>query len=280
MPGEIELLIKNQVQSIFDHFARCFKARILLFSADGKEVKVGLNQPNSDYCCCIHRLLGEQSCLALDEEKRREAAVKREMLTYQCHAGLIEVIKPVYFQERLLGFVMLGQFRINTKTPKDIEREWNGRFETGHISKCFSKLPYISGSRIDGVLGLFSTLVDYITAQQMIALGGNKDLSVILEYMQKNLHKDISVDDIAKLIGKSRSTVSHIFKQHTGKAFKRALIEMKLNEAHRLLSADPDLSIREASAKVGYHDPLYFSRLHKRIFGYSPSDIRRRQSSQ
>lgn len=272
--GDIQLLVRDEVQGIFDHFAQCFKSRIILFAPDGTEVRVGLNQPNSEYCRCIHQLHGEEPCLALDDVKRQEAAAKREMVSYRCHAGLIEAIKPVYFQERLLGFVAIGQFRSGAEIPEDIEREWRIRVGSDHIAQCFAGLSCISEDSVSAVLGLFTTVVDYIVTQQMIGLGGNRDLTTILTYMQKHLHQDIALDDVAGLIGKSRSTVSHLFKSHTGKSFKRTLVEMKLSEAERLLLTDSSLSIREAASRVGYSDALYFSRLFKKVRGIAPSSVR------
>ncbi|MCF7838359.1 MAG: AraC family transcriptional regulator, partial [Candidatus Marinimicrobia bacterium] len=39
---------------------------------------------------------------------------------------------------------------------------------------------------------------------------------------------------------------------------------------------DEGLSVKEASARVGFDDPFYFSRIFRRVFKRSPSSLGRR----
>ena len=52
------------------------------------------------------------------------------------------------------------------------------------------------------------------------------------------------------------------------------LLTIRVNNAASLLETT-DYSMAEISAIVGYEDPLYFSRLFRKLKGMSPSDYRK-----
>jgi AraC-like DNA-binding protein len=64
-----------------------------------------------------------------------------------------------------------------------------------------------------------------------------------------------------------------LFKKHTGYSVKAFVNHQRLLEARRLL-VQGRLSVKEVSAAVGFHDPLYFSRRFATYYGHSPSALR------
>jgi AraC-like DNA-binding protein len=83
----------------------------------------------------------------------------------------------------------------------------------------------------------------------------------------------LSLDEAARLAGRSRSTVSHLFRRALGRSFKRSQIETRLERADELFHADPHITVREVAYRVGYDDPLYFSRIYKKHRGVPPSEM-------
>lgn len=69
------------------------------------------------------------------------------------------------------------------------------------------------------------------------------------------------------------STFATLFKKHTGYSVGAFINHQRLLEARRLL-VQGRLSVKEVSAAVGFHDPLYFSRRFARHYGHSPSALR------
>jgi len=280
MKRPLETILKEDVQKIFDHFCACFNMRILFYSSTGEMLKVGLNRPDSEYCKLVQdRLYGVSTCLKLDESKRQEAASKRAVVCYVCHAGLVEAIKPIYFEDKLLGFIAIGQFRSAEQIPAKVVSDWSLSRNLHELGSAYSNLPYVPQDRIDDILGLFSVLVEYIVVQRMVMLKGNSVLQEIITYIETHVDQEIMLAQVANHVNKSQSTVSHLFKSKLGKSFKQALIETKLRKAEEYMAAGPDITIAEAAAKVGYADPLYFSRIYKRYRGVPPSEFVKRQLS-
>ncbi len=53
MKSSIEIILKNDVQQIFDEFSFCFNIRIGFMSPVGKEIAVGLKKPCNEFCTLI-----------------------------------------------------------------------------------------------------------------------------------------------------------------------------------------------------------------------------------
>jgi two-component system response regulator YesN len=109
----------------------------------------------------------------------------------------------------------------------------------------------------------------------MVTLQGNTVLDEIISYMEAHTGDNISLEDAAKLVHKSPSTISHLFHNALGKSFKQTLIETKLRKAESYIENDPDITISDAAARVGYDDPLYFSRIYRKYRGVSPREFQK-----
>ncbi|MHB9038873.1 MAG: PocR ligand-binding domain-containing protein [Armatimonadota bacterium] len=271
MKRPLETILKQDVQGILDHFCACFDIRTLFYSPSGEMLKVGLNHSDSDYCTLIRSCLyGPQVCLELDARKRNTSATQRELICYECHAGLMEAVKPIYFEKHLLGFVMIGQFRSDESLPERIAADGrkSGNFE--ELEVAYLRLPYVPKERIDDILALFSALVDYMVLQRMVLLKGDAALDEIISYLESHPQENLTLSDAAKMVCKSPSTVSHLFTQKLGRSFKQIAIEIKLRVAEEYMDHEPGVTVAEVARKVGYDDPLYFSRIYKRHRGVPP----------
>ena len=91
-----------------------------------------------------------------------------------------------------------------------------------------------------------------------------------IKYIQFNYSHDISIDDVARSVGVSRSHLYRVFMSNVGKSPINYLTEYRINEACKLLRAG-SLSIAEVAISVGFFDQFYFSRVFKRAKGVPPS---------
>jgi AraC family transcriptional regulator of arabinose operon len=87
----------------------------------------------------------------------------------------------------------------------------------------------------------------------------------------------INVTDIVEYIGFTRSYFSTLFRRHMGISPQEYLMRYRMEQACRLLR-DTALSVQEIGERVGYQEPLNFSRSFKRSVGLSPTEYRKRTS--
>ena len=91
-----------------------------------------------------------------------------------------------------------------------------------------------------------------------------------IKYIQFNYSHDISVDDIAKAVGVSRSHLYRVFMSNVGQSPIDYLTNYRISEACSLLK-NSGLSIAEIAVSVGFFDQFYFSRVFKKVKGVPPS---------
>lgn len=94
-----------------------------------------------------------------------------------------------------------------------------------------------------------------------------------VRYMYDHLRQSLTLEGLSGEMGVSKSYLNMIFRQQTGHAPMDFFIELKMQEACRLLE-DPRMRVGEVAAALGYEDPYYFSRVFRRHTGASPRDYR------
>ncbi len=94
-----------------------------------------------------------------------------------------------------------------------------------------------------------------------------------IRYIESQYPSEITLRDIARAAQISTSHLAHIFRTRMGISPLRYLMEVRINAARRLLAAG-DLPVREVAERIGFQDPLYFSRVFRRHVGVAPSHFR------
>ena len=94
-----------------------------------------------------------------------------------------------------------------------------------------------------------------------------------LQYIQFNFNRNININDMAQHIGINRSYLFHIFKNKLQMSPKEYLVNFRMKKAKHLLCTTSD-SIKEISKKVGYNDPLAFSKMFRHVVGDNPKHYR------
>lgn len=273
MKQDIWIIFKDDVQKIFDHISSTFDLKILFYSAEGEIIKVGLNRPNALYCRLIQdNLFGIDACLDIDRKGREEAKTLRKTVNHFCHAGVKDVITPIFSDGILLGYIGYGQFRQNRDVPPPVMAEWTRRGRTpAELKAAYRKLPHYSKEKEFHFSELFMFLFNYIVSQQMITAKGDLIILKALSYIHDHVAGPIRLNDVASAVGRSRSTISHLFKDKLKMGFKKTVMKIRLEKAEEYFRIAPHLKIKEVAERIGYEDSLYFSRIFKKYRKLSPS---------
>jgi AraC-like DNA-binding protein len=93
-------------------------------------------------------------------------------------------------------------------------------------------------------------------------------------YMHERLADPLTLDEIARHLGVSCSTLSHRYRAETGEAPMQALKRLRMNLAKVLLAKGYQL--KEVAHQVGLCDEFYLSKSFKQLEGMSPRAYRER----
>ncbi len=100
-------------------------------------------------------------------------------------------------------------------------------------------------------------------------------LAASLEYIEKNITRRLSLEDIAGASHLSPYHFHRIFRELMGETVNDFVARKRLEYAANYLLCSTDTSITEVAASLGYSSPANFSKAFKQYFGISPSQLRR-----
>lgn len=153
-------------------------------------------------------------------------------------------------------------------------------FESGEAYLFFNKrIEYIISEyqkqKKYSDLSVACMFIEFLTlcARNIVEDANNQNIQYVkqaMEYIVANAHRELDVDELIKMSHLSKSRFYALFKKYTGTS------PVRFHNSYRLTAAADylivyDLKINEVSKKLGFQDPLYFSRLFKKEFNVSPS---------
>lgn len=152
-----------------------------------------------------------------------------------------------------------------------------------------SVMPRITGlpqkRGFDSVLELLSILHDLSISRNMRTLSdasfsnaetfsyNSRRVKIIMEHLNKNFDKNVSLSEAAKLASMSDVAFSRFFKLRTGKTFIDTLNEVRLGHASRLL-IETTQSVNEVAYRCGFNNMSNFNRIFKKKKDCTPKEFR------
>lgn len=113
-------------------------------------------------------------------------------------------------------------------------------------------------------------------SRQQILMPSENNFSIdrlIIQLNQKYMDK-WTISSMADFCKLSEGHFAHMFKSRIGVSPMHFLNELRVEKAKSLIAADT-MSISTIASLVGFDDPLYFSRVFKRVTGIAPQNFHR-----
>ncbi|MCF0187526.1 MAG: helix-turn-helix domain-containing protein [Bacteroidaceae bacterium] len=103
----------------------------------------------------------------------------------------------------------------------------------------------------------------------------NSVISKAISYIENNFTKELSLDEVSRVVNVSPYYFSKLFKEEKGENFVEYLTRIRMEKAKQLLTTS-DMSMKEICREIGYSDPNYFSRNFKKFTGMTPTEYARK----
>lgn len=261
------------------------------------------NFASSEYLCV--NCCGTQSCTTYQRTTIRENGRKDYHILYVVggvmeveHAGKEYQLTPgdfvLYFpgerqkyyhrangktQDHWLHFSGMGV----SETLKRLSFVRSGVYRaepSALIDKCFRQMIYESNvkkpcheiAECGHLLVLLSLLSRRCFSDDNVV--GMEKISPAIQHISVTYGYQPDIAHLASLCSLSQSRFMHLFKQITGTSPVKYYHHLRVEHAKEFL-LQTDASISEVADAVGYTDPLYFSRVFKKMTGVSPLAFRR-----
>ena len=135
---------------------------------------------------CIH----SDKCLF---EKCRKSG-KFEMQT--CPAGLIDIAIPIMWSGEHIGYIVLGQVKINADFNYVAERLAPLDLNMDKMKKYYDELPLFDYNKINDIITLSTIFSKYILMENIFKLESNNIIAATISYIDENLTENLSIQDI------------------------------------------------------------------------------------
>jgi len=108
------------------------------------------------------------------------------------------------------------------------------------------------------------------TQHPMISINNSEaTVNLLITYMQENINKSITVDQLVKYSGLNRTGINNLFKRNFDMGVIEYFINMKIDMAKKYLREN-NYNVTQISEILGYSNVHYFSRQFKKTTGMSP----------
>jgi AraC-like DNA-binding protein len=108
-----------------------------------------------------------------------------------------------------------------------------------------------------------------------VQVSDTQRMGQISDYIQKNLHRQLYLHDVAEHMGMTDVSFSRYFRSRTGKTFPAYLNELRVARICRLL-AETDATVSEIALNCGFDSMANFEKQFRRLQDCSPTTYRQR----
>ncbi|MEC7264428.1 MAG: AraC family transcriptional regulator [Bacteroidota bacterium] len=103
-----------------------------------------------------------------------------------------------------------------------------------------------------------------------------KRMSNVYEYAMERYHEQISLEEISERANMSKNAFCRYFKKRTNKTFFQFLIEIRIENACKLLSGQPESPVNGIAEQCGFSNIANFNRKFRELKGCTPTQYRQR----
>lgn len=200
-----------------------------------------------------------------------KAESKMAPFIHTCHAGVSELVVPVFENGYCTEVILAGIFKAGKAS-----NPYPG------MEKLFTALPKRTASQIEPLKSLIGSLAglmkekrDVLNLSDVMEKTGDKRIVESAAYIRKNISGDISADRLAENAFLSTSRFIHLFKQETGMNLTDYINMLKMENAKGLLR-ETNLQLMEIMSACGFSSQSYFGMKFRKYSSMSPLAYRRK----
>ncbi len=211
--------------------------------------------------------------------------------THLCTSTNIQEV-TIQFHKDLFGESLLSRNQLNMIRSL-MEKAQRGILFSQETARQLSARLLNLGKKkgFDSILELMSILNDLSLSKDMVVLSNatfnnqevikynSRRIEKVMEYINKNYQKSISLQELAQLTNMAEAAFSRFFKNRSGLTFVETLTDIRLGHATRML-INSTQSISEIAYQCGFNNISNFNRIFKKKKGCSPKEFRESYASE
>ena len=249
-----------------------------IYDADGKGLLLGGD--HCEFCRLMNGCPeGHARCVASDAQAVRRCSVMRTSYGYRCHAGVNEMVLPIYDSGLPVAYLAFGQVLDSTPPQQQWEAAARGlswyKGDMEELKKAFLNIRQLSGREMNAYAEILEALALYIRQEGIIRSAEYTDLQKLELYLDQHYMEPLSLGRISADLHVGTTKLCALAKKLSGgSTLTRIIAQRRVNAAKDMLLKS-DAPVAVVAEKVGFSDYNYFTKIFKSITGITPSAYRR-----
>jgi ligand-binding sensor protein len=264
----------NKLQQLLQDFYNLTQIKTCIYDNAGNELCF-YPQKFSAFCSLLRQdPVMDERCKSCDMHAFSECKKTRKQYAYTCHAGLLECLSPIVYDDTIIGFIILGQIKTNANAVFPLSKEQFSESTWAELKKRFEELPIIEPDKLDSSMHILDACTRYGYLKNSVHFYKDRIDSRIDAYINKSLAEPLSVPILCSKFMLSHSELYSIFKTYFFATPADYIKTRRLEYAYSLLTKT-DLPVNKIAQQCGIPDYNYFSKLFKKQFHTSPREVRK-----
>jgi len=257
-------------------------------NAEGTTLRLSQGRNFSAFCRCMRKNAEcAKLCHACDLANAQLAAKRKRPLVYSCHAGLVEIVVPLFgHQGEYLGCLTSGQFRkagtaASGVTPQIRDYARFTRIPERRLMEMHARCVCLEERQVKGVVrylqmvGRLLVTVHYnLLFMESIDIPAR--MALIRQYIHEHYAEPLSLVKVARRFSLSPEYLCRLFKKEHGVGFNAYLNYYRVEKGRELLQST-QLYVANIVDMVGFGSVVQFNRVFRRLIGASPAQWRKQQ---
>ena len=230
---------KEKLTQVLSDFYNSTGIAVALYDASMQSI-AGAPSCHSPYCTHI-RNRGEciKNCSQSNFIHMKEVSLNRKISRYTCHAGLMETILPIIYEDVLIAYIQIGQFRdeegrySSEDKLKEVAELYG--FSLQKLLALYETLPVVSSEKLSSLYHVVDIIVKFFWLDGLITCKRSM-LSIKIErYIDEHLEEKIGLNDICNEFFISKNTAYQLFHDEFNNTVNGFITQKRLNRAQELL---------------------------------------------
>ena len=222
------------------------------------------------------------ACLQVQVQLCRQDTDQTRTVT--CALGLSDSAVPIRLNNRLIGFLQIGQVFLKKPTAAQFENvarqtaKWGVKTDRATLKKAFFSGKVVTPMEHKSAIKLLTIFAQHLSAlsNQVFIQCENSEPPVIAKaraFIAEHQTEALSLGRVAKAVNVSSYYFCKMFKKIAGINFTEYVARARIEKSKNLL-LNPNLRISEIAFEVGFQSLTHFNRVFKKILGQSPTQYR------
>lgn len=272
------LIDANKLQSLLRHFYTLTKIRIVVFDDEFHKLAC-FPEHHSTYC----RILRQhpemhKKCAQCDREACERSKKSKTRIIYRCHAGLVEAVTPIQYNNIVIGYMMFGQ----VLQTADYDHSWaelaayfaEYNINTAELKEAYYKKTALSAEVIAAASEIMEACSVYLYLSRMITLREDGIAKQLDRYIAEHLTENLSAQVLCDTLGISKTRLYETAEHSYGEGVAAHIRRLRIDRAKQLL-AQTNRKINDIALNCGFEDYNYFTKVFKKAVGVTPRTYRK-----